>query len=91
MSDKKYINLHAEVDEDGKLRLVDDDGRVLAGVRSKSIHTANDEASFAIVEVILKSQEHTAFARGMVKAPSIELLSKADTKRLNDEINEAVK
>lgn len=67
MSDKKYINLHAEIDENGTLNLVDDDGRILSGVRSKSIHTAHEELSYAYVEVILRGSNNMGFTRGKVK------------------------
>ncbi len=91
MSDKKYINLHAEIDENGMLNLVDDDGRILSGVRSKSIHTAHEELSYAYVEVILKDFDNTAFNRGKVKAPSSEPFSKEDVRRMVNEINKALK
>jgi NADH dehydrogenase FAD-containing subunit len=64
---KKYINLHAEIDERGTLNLVDDEGRILAGVKKKSIHTAHDELSYASVEIILKSDGNIGFTRGKVK------------------------
>jgi hypothetical protein len=67
MSDKKYINLHAEIDEFGVLNLVDDDGRILAGARSKSIHTAHEEVSYAHVEIILKDNNGRGFTRSKVK------------------------
>lgn len=67
MSDKKYINLHAEIDENGTLNLVDDDGRILSGVRSKSVHTTHGELSYAHVEVILRGNGNIGFARGRVK------------------------
>lgn len=64
---KKYINLHAEIDENGVLNLVDEEGRILAGVKRKSIHTAHDDVSTADIEIVLKSNHQTALARGRVK------------------------
>lgn len=64
---KKYINLHAEIDEDGALNLVDEDGRILAGVKRKSIHTAHDDVSTADIEIVLKSSNKTALAMSKVK------------------------
>lgn len=64
---KVYINLHAEIDENGTLILVDEDGRILAGVRSKSIHTTHEDLSYADVEVILRGGDNMGFTRGKVK------------------------
>ena len=64
---KKYINLHVEIDDDGVLNLVDEEGRILAGVKRKSIHTAHDDVSTADVEIVLKSGNKTALSRGKVK------------------------
>lgn len=86
---KVYINLHAEIDENGTLNLVDEDGRILGGVRAKSIHTAHEELSYANVEVILKEGD-SGCARGKVKAPCSEPFSKEDTHRLADELNNAI-
>lgn len=64
---KKYINLHAEIDEDGTLNLVDDEGRILAGVKSKSIHTGQENLSYADVSIILKKNGNLGFTKGKVK------------------------
>lgn len=90
MSDKKYINLHAEIDESGMLNLVDNDGRILAGVRSKSIHTAHEELSYAHVEIILKGGDDMGLTRSKVKAPSCEPFSREQVKHLVDEINKVL-
>lgn len=64
---KKYINLHAEIDEDGVLNLVDEDGRILAGVKRKNIYTAHDDVSTADIEIVLSRRKQLALARGKVK------------------------
>ena len=64
---KKYINLHVEIDENGTLNLVDEEGRILSGVKRKSIHTAHDDVSTADIEIVLKSNNQLALARGKVK------------------------
>lgn len=64
---KVYINLHAEIDENGILNLVDEDGRILAGLKRKSIHVDHDDVSTADIEIVLKSSNQTALARCKVK------------------------
>lgn len=66
MSEKKYIRLHAEIDENGVLVLVDDEGRIL-GVRSQNIYTSYEDLSYAEVKITLKSECNRGFVRGKVK------------------------
>ncbi len=68
---KAYFYLHAEIDDDGKLNLVDESGRVLAGVKEKRVYTSADDLSTADVKLVLgySSNESPCYglSRGKVK------------------------
>ena len=66
-NDKTYIHLHVDIDEYGKLILADDDGRILAGVVSNSLHTSCEDISHVNLKIMLKDKDHKALARGRVK------------------------
>jgi len=50
---KVYFNIHADIDDDGRLVLKDDHGRILKGVRNLDIYTGVEDVSTANVDVFL--------------------------------------
>lgn len=55
---KGNVHLHAGIGTDGKLQLITDDGRIVAGVMCLSVHTEYGDKSTADVSIILKNNDN---------------------------------
>jgi hypothetical protein len=58
MSDKqKYADLHIEIDDEGLMVLVTNDGRIVGGVKSMAVFTEVDELTTVNVNIALSTSK----------------------------------